>query len=60
MLPNISLASLPTSSDSVIILGLERIILTMGSVSGKHVQVAPNSESDEVLPAGPDSWTQVC
>lgn len=60
MLPNGSQASLSASSDSVIILGLGRICLTLGSVSGKHVQVAPNSESDEVLPAGPESWTQEC
>lgn len=55
MLPNISLTLLPASSDSAIILGLEWILLIVGSVSGKHVQVAPNSESDGALPAGPDS-----
>lgn len=31
----------------------------LGSVSGKHVQVAPISTSGEVLSVGSDSWTQI-
>lgn len=49
MLPVISLAALAALSDS----GLQGVLLTLGNVSGKRVQVAPNSETDEVLPAGP-------
>lgn len=52
MLPNILLASLAALSDSEIVLSLQWILLTLGSVSGKPVPFAPTSESDEMLPAG--------